>query len=409
MRSYSRNLAENTTSALRALRENWLRSALTILGIVIGVGSVVLLVAIGQGVKADITSQMETLGTNVLFILPGKLDPMGQPNIMATLGISTLTEKDVADLRRVPGVMRSLPLMFVFGTVERVEKNVGQAFSAIVLASTADLYEIRRHPLVEGTFFTPAMERQNVCVLANIPKRQMFGGQSALGRKVRIRGVDFSVVGVLEPEQESLFGMGFFSNSIYIPIEAAKKAFQGGQINRILIETDFTVPPKPVLGGIRATLLANHGGSEDFALLTQEQLLGAIFRVFNIATALVAAISGISLIVAGIGIMNIMMVTVTERTREIGIRKATGATQRDVFAQFLTEAVILATAGGVVGTILAALVCMGIGRYSALNPLVTPGAVFMAFGVCFAVGIIFGVAPAMRAARMDPIEALRHE
>jgi putative ABC transport system permease protein len=378
------------------------------LGIVIGVGSVVLLVAIGQGVKADITSQMEELGTNVLFVLPGKLDAMGQPNIMATLGISTLTEKDAADLNSIPGVQRSLPLMFVFGTVERVVDNVESGYSAVVLASTAELYNIRRHPLVEGGFFSPAEERKNVCVLANVPKRQMFGEESAIGKKVRIRGVEFTVVGVLRPEKESLFGMGFFTNSIYIPIEAAKASFKGGQINRILIQTDLRRPPRPVLRAIKAKLQENHG-SEDFALLTQEQLLGAIYRVFNIATALVAAISGISLVVAGIGIMNIMMVTVTERTREIGIRKAAGAAQRDIFWHFLTEAVILATMGGVIGTLLAGAVCVMVALYTPLNPLVTPAAIAMAFGVCFAVGVIFGVAPAMRAARMDPIEALRHE
>ena len=142
------------------------------------------------------------------------------------------------------------------------------------------------------------------------------------------------------------------------------------------------MPPRPVLAAIKTVLEANHG-AEDFALLTQEQLMGAIFRVFNIATALVAAISGISLVVAGIGIMNIMMVTVTERTREIGIRKATGATQQDIFWQFLTEAIILATAGGIIGTLLAAAICVVVAASSALNPLVTPGAILMAFGVCF--------------------------
>jgi putative ABC transport system permease protein len=399
------NFRENLASALRALRESWVRSSLTMLGIIIGVGSVVLLVAIGQGVKQDVTTQIESLGTNIIIVVPGKLDRSGQPNPMSTLGISPLTEQDVTDLGKLSGVRSAVPVMFVFGSIERNK----QTASAIVLASTPQIFDVRPYPFEEGRFFRKDEEHKRVCVLAHDPKTEAFGDRKAVGKSIRVRGVDFEVVGVLAPEKESVFGAAMFSNSVYVPLEAARDAYKGGQINRIIIMTDYNRPPDRVISAIKGTLLINHASREDFGLLTQEQILSAIYRVFNIVTSLVAGISAISLVVAGIGIMNIMLVTVTERTREIGIRKTVGARRADIFLQFLTEAVILACLGGVIGTTLAVIICKIVAANTALKPLVTPAAVIMAFGVCGAVGIVFGLAPAMRAARQDPIDALRWE
>jgi putative ABC transport system permease protein len=375
------------------------------LGIVIGVGSVVLLVGIGLGVRQDITKQIESLGSNLVFIVPGKLDRSGQPNPMSTLGLSPLTLRDLHDVATLPGVKLSLPIMFVFGSVE----YGNQSFSAIVLASTTDFARIRNRPMAEGRFFRHDEEEKRVCVLAHGPKQEIFGDRQAVGQKISVRGVEFEVIGVQAPEEGSLFGPGGFSNVVYLPFAATRKALHGGQINRILVVTDYQLPPEPILGAIQKKLLANHGGKEDFALLTQKQLLSVIFKVFNIVTALLAGISAISLIVAGIGIMNIMLVTVTERTREIGIRKAVGARKKDIFMQFLTEAVVLSFLGGCVGTLVAALICSLVGAYTPLKPLITLGTVLLAFGVCFLVGIVFGVTPAMRAACQDPVEALRWE
>ena len=400
------NYGENMASALRALRENPLRSALTMLGIIIGVGSVVLLIAIGQGVKADITQQIEKLGMNSIFIVPGKLDKNGQPNPMSTLGISTLTERDAREVKKIPGVATCVPVMFVYGYVEHGKDT----YSSFVIASEPDVIQIWPKKNVEGRFFTAGERDSAVCVLANAPKKDIFGDKPAVGQTVSVRGVDFKVIGVQEPEKDDSFlTFGSFSNVIYVPYAAAKRLYKGGQINRILIKTDYQHDPDKTLGAVKRTMMSNHGGKEDFGSLTAKQILSTIYKVFNIVTALLAGISAISLIVAGIGIMNIMLVTVTERTREIGIRKTVGARRQDIFLQFLTEAVIISITGGVIGTIMAIIICAIVGANTPLKPLVTVWSVLEAFSVCFLVGVIFGVAPAVRAARQHPIEALRWE
>ncbi len=398
-------IRENLHSALRAIRENLLRSSLTMIGIIIGVGSVVLLMGIGAGVKKDVTKQIDDLGTNTVIIVPGKLDASGQPNPMSTLGISTLTDFDVTSLSTVNGIKQAIPLMFVFGTVEHAKES----YSALVFATNTGIFDIRPSPLVEGRLFNRSELNSAVCVLANAPKEQIFGKGSAVGKSIRVQGHDFKIVGVLEKEDQSLFGQFSFVNVIYIPLPAARKMLQGGQLNRILLQTDYTKAPQPTLDKVKATVLKNHQGHEDFGIVTPTQLLGAIFKLFDIVQAMVLGIGAISLVVAGVGIMNIMLVTVTERTREIGIRKTVGARKIDIFMQFLTEALALCLTGGMLGTFLAMGICKVVAYFSPLKPVVTIPAIILAFGVCLLVGLIFGVTPAMRAAQQDPITALRHE
>jgi putative ABC transport system permease protein len=398
-------MKRDVLAAVTSLHGNLLRTALTTLGIVIGVGSVVLLVAIGQGVKQDIARQIQSLGANTIFVLPGKLDRYGQPNVMSTLGISTLTESDVRILARVPGVRLCVPLMFVFGSFEAN----GATHAAVVIATPHGFQNVLPRPVEQGRFYRDDEDDRPVCVLSQAPKLDAFGPANPLGKAVLIRGTRFTVIGVLRAEEPSALGQGMLQDMVFIPYTAAKRAFKAGQINRILISTEVGRPPEQTIDGVRKAIRANHGGREDFATLTERQLLGAIYQVFNIAAALLVGIATISLFVAGIGVMNIMLVTVTERTHEIGIRKTVGATRTDIFLQFLTEAVALSVLGGLLGVALAAAISAAVRRYTLLQPIVNWQAVALAVGVCFAVGVVFGVAPAVRAARLDPIDALRHE
>ncbi|HEV2473657.1 MAG TPA: ABC transporter permease [Chthonomonadales bacterium] len=391
------------------MTENWLRSLLTISGVVVGVLSVVTLIAILQGVKLELSRQLEQLGANLVIVLPGKLDSSGRPNPMAMLGISTLRQADVQALRTVPGVVQISPIMFVSGTAALP----GQPeIATLVVGTNRDGIDMNPTRLAEGAYFSGAQETERVCVLAHKPAALLFGARSAIGHDIKISGKRWRVVGVLRaPANDDTLGSSLMglSNLIYIPYEAAKQTVPAGQINRIVLRTDYRHPADKLLGNLRRALLNSHRGQEDFGLLTQSKGLALVIKLLNMAQALLALIAAISLIVAGVGIMNIMLATVTERTREIGVRKTVGARRIDLFFQFLIEAMLLSLVGGALGVAIAYVVCAVVARSTLLTPVITGGAVVMALTVCIAVGALFGVAPAIRAGRLNPIDALRHE
>ena len=402
-------LPANAVSALRALAQNGLRTLLTMSGIVIGVMAVVTLVAILQGVKTEVSRQLEGLGANLVVVVPSHLDEDGQPNPMAMMGISSLSDRDIEALRRVPGVVQVSPVVFITGNVERPD---GDAISALVVGTNRDGVVMNPTPPAEGRYFTEAEENQNVCVLANKPRRALFGNRPAVGKTVRIQGKDWKVVGVLaRPKDAGTLGSQLLglSNLIYLPVARARQDIPGGQINRIVLRTDYKHPADKLVAALNAALLASHANHDDFGVITEQKGLALVIKLLNMAQALLVLIAAISLFVAGVGIMNIMLVTVTERTREIGIRKTVGARRKDIFLQFLTEAVVLSLVGGAAGLLLSGLLCVGITRFSPLSPQITLGTIAMALFVCVTVGVLFGVLPASRAARLNPIDALRHE
>ena len=401
-----RGVTENIANAFKSLASSWLRTTLTTLGMIIGVGSVALLVSIGLGVQKDVTEQIQALGANLIFVVPGKLEKDSTPNTLALLGVSTLTERDVQALRALKSVDRVAPFIFVGGTVDQDSKP----HSAFVIATTPDWFQMRPRPLADGKLFTSADKDEQFCVLAERQRKAIFGERQAVGETILVQNVPFKVAGVLKEEEGSaLFGDSGFENMIFLPAAVVEEKIPHTQINRILIQTDPKVSPDLALDEISETIRKVHNGHEDFGVLTQRQLLGTIYRLMSIVTSLVAGISAISLVVAGIGIMNIMLVTVTERTHEIGIRKAVGAKKRDIFVHFLVEALVISFLGGLTG--LASAIGIGeiVSRYSPLKPLLNGRVVLLSLGICVVVGLIFGTAPALRASRLSPIDSLRRE
>jgi len=402
------SLRNNLSAALRALWENPLRSGLTMLGIVIGIAAAVTLIAIGQGAKEQITGQIETLGANLVIVVPGQVrGPMGF-NPMSSIGISTLTPADLEAVRRRRTVRQVAPLMFLAGGVRRGEE---WASVSVPVGTTPELAAIRQLTVVEGRFLEPGDAMRRVCVLGSSIRDELFPQGGAVGHKVGINQLIYEVIGVARPRvaSSSFFGGNEVDPVVYLPLERVKKDTGSTQIHRIIAQVVSDVPPDTVVSDVKEALKENHGGVEDFTVLTPRDVLDLFYRIMNLLTTVLVGISAISLLVGGIGIMNVMLVSVTERTREIGIRKTVGARRKDILAQFLVEATVLAVSGGCLGLLIAWTACHFAAVYTALRPVITPGAVALSLGVCLGVGFFFGIVPAVRAARKDPIDALRHE
>ena len=393
--SFTRHLSP----ALHSLWQHRLRALLSMLGVMVGAMAILLLVSIATGVKADVTGQVESIGVNVLIVIPGRIEEgTFSPNMA---GMSYLREEDAQRLAEVPGVRTTTPWTFVGGGIRSGKKTA----PAILVATTPKWFDMHPLELAEGSAFRTA---ENVCVIGSIAKEALFGPTPAVGKKVQINGLEYKVVGVTRDKKDSnsLFSMGSFQNLVYIPYHYLKAKEPAMQTDRIMIQIDPAAEPKELIRRLDATL-GDRLDRQQYQVLTQEDLLGLVFKLMGILTWLLTGLTSIALFVGGVGIMTVMLMSVNERTAEIGIRKAVGAKRSDIFLQFLAEAIVLAVLGGLLALVLSVCVNWALAEFTPVKPMMTLPIVALGFGVCVLVGGLFGVLPALSAARKDPVECLR--
>jgi putative ABC transport system permease protein len=385
--------------AIDALRANRLRSALTMLGVVIGVAAVVILVAIGSGAKQEVETEVEGLGSNIIIVVPGKFEFGAAPSV------SRLTLADVDLLGRVIGDRSRVAVSIASGETVRV--GARQSF-ATVNGVNENVPNVFDRVIARGDYITATDvdTRRRVAVLGSTVARNLFPDVDPLGRQVTIAGVRFRVIGVFE-KVGSTFGVDRDSE-VHIPVTAAQRLFGVDRIDGLAVKAPTADTVEPLQKKLVAALQAKYTG-EEFSAVTQSQILGTIGRILGLLTLVLSAIAAISLVVGGVGVSNIMLVSVRERTREIGLRKALGARQRDILLQFLIEAVLLCVIGGLIGIGLGVGLSLLVAAVSPLPVAIAWWSPALAFGVSAAVGIFFGVAPARRAGRLDPVVALHRE
>lgn len=403
---------ESIRIALKSLKANKLRSFLTMLGIIIGVGAVIAMISIGQGAQQMVTSSIQGLGSNLLIITPGQGEQRG-PLSGGGESVDSLTMQDLeAVTRKVNMVNQAAPELSTNATVVYGNKNTPTS-----ITGTLPEYEAVRnvHTRV-GRFFSDneVAGRAKVAVLGPAVVENLFGDPNAnvIGKTIKIKNLLFTVVGVLESKGSS----GFFNQDdlILVPITTVQSRILGVDHIRVIYADVKNVDYMNIVSEqIREILRKQHGLSgtetDDFNIQNQADILSSAESVTQTFTFLLAGVAAISLLVGGIGIMNIMLVSVTERTREIGIRKAIGAKGRDILSQFLIEAVMLSLVGGIIGTMLGIALSTLISGVAGWDTIVTPGSIMMAFGFSAGIGIIFGVFPSRKAANKNPIDALRYE
>jgi putative ABC transport system permease protein len=396
--------------AYRALRRNKMRSVLTALGIIIGVGAVIAMVGIGNGAKAQVEAQIASLGENVILIFSGSTTSSGIHTGWGSAGTLKIEDAEAIG-REVPGVIAVSEE--VFSTTQVAAGN--QNWFTRIYGESADYFDIREWPLADGAPFTPQDVRSanKVCVIGRTTATQIYGNENPIGQVLRIKNVPFTILGVLTPKGLSPQGVDQ-DDIVVMPYTSAMKRVIGGTVLRnINVQIADARQVGPAQQQIISLLRQRHnirpGRDDDFTVRTQQEITETATATSRVMTVLLGAIAGVSLLVGGIGIMNIMLVSVTERTREIGVRMAVGARGNDILTQFLIEAVTLSSVGGVIGIICGIAASKLLSIYAHWPTLISISSIAIAFLFSAAVGVFFGFYPARTAAALDPIEALRYE
>ncbi len=393
--------------ALRALRRSAMRSVLTALGIIIGVAAVIAMVSIGNGAKSQVEASIASLGQNIISVFPGNFTAGGVRGGFGSA--SSLTVEDaMAISNEIPGVVALSPEM---RDRSQILAN-GLNWNTQVMGEDVPYLDIRIWPVAEGSMFTEADVRSaaKVCVIGRTVADKLFPDGDPVGQTLRIRNIPFKVVGVLEAKGFNYFGQDQ-DDTLIIPYTShLKRIARRPNLNSIVVQAESPEQMERIQQDITDLLQQRRNGRDpDFTVRNQQELAEAATKTTKTMTVLLGAIAGVSLIVGGIGIMNIMLVSVTERTREIGIRLAVGAHGRDVLTQFLIEAIILSSMGGALGVILGVGSSQLISKLNGWPVLVSTSAIFGAVAFSAAIGVFFGFYPARKAAQLDPIDALRYE
>lgn len=414
-------ILQNIKMAFISIKSSKMRSFLTMLGIIIGVFAVLIMIGIGDGVKSQVSSQVSSLGTNTLTVASGQIgasstttakngqqqkNTSGSFNFASSLGNSTLTEQDVDTIESIDNIVNTAPYNIVSSVVTTGDLSTSSPF---IIGTTPSYDQIRQLKYNAGNFFNGVDNYSNskVAVIGEDTKQNLFGMNDAVGEKISIRGQQFEIIGVIKKTDNGSSLGGNLDDVVYIPINTANEISGSKQIFRIITQVNAAENINSTKEAIIQQLKQNHAGQQDFSVLTQEDLLSTFNTILDLLTTFVVAIAAVSLLVGGIGIMNIMLVSVSERTREIGIRKAIGATSLNILSQFLIEAIIISMLGGFLGLLLSYLAGKIIHATLNINPIFSTKALGLALGVSLVVGIVFGVAPAIKAARKRPILALK--
>lgn len=405
------NLRDLLAETFSSLSQNKARSGLTILGIVVGIASVILMVAIGQGTQQSIESSVESAGANLLMVMPGR-SGSGGGGLRGGMGSAqSLTESDANAIESLAGVKGVAPEQSSSYQVVAGSQNT----STRVVGTTALEAQVKSMKMQSGVFLDERAAKRwaKVAVLGPTTRDDLFGeNSSAVGKEVRINGLTFHVIGVMASKGGT--GFGSSDDLIYVPLSTSKLYLSGNDyLSLVNVQAESADMMATVQQEINDLLLARHKiddpNNADFNVMSQQDILSTVSTITGTFTILLASIAGISLVVGGIGIMNMMLTTVTERTREIGLRKAIGARRSDITQQFLAESIALTLTGGVLGIALGWLFALAVTQFAGYTTRVSTQSVVLAFAVCTGIGLVFGYYPARRAAGLSPMEALRYQ